>query len=70
MADGGRTPHRMDRREHLAMGTAHLRQGLGHMLEQVKPVRDLDRLGGALARAVRIGRSTARGSCSRLQDAP
>lgn len=45
----------MDRREYLAMRTAHLLQGLGHMLEQVKAIRDLDRLGGALAGAVRIG---------------
>jgi hypothetical protein len=37
------------------MCTAHLLQGLGHILDQVKTVRDLDRLGGALARAVRIG---------------
>jgi hypothetical protein len=45
----------MDRREHRAMRTAHLLQGLGHILEQVKAVRDLGRLGGALTRAVRIG---------------
>jgi hypothetical protein len=45
----------MDRCEHRAMRTAHLLQGLGHMLEEVKAVRDLDRLGGALAGAVRIG---------------
>ena len=45
----------MDRREYLAMRTAHLLQGLGHILEQVKAIRDLDRLGGALAGAVRIG---------------
>ena len=37
------------------MRTAHLLQGLGHILEQMKAVRDLDRLGGALTGAVRIG---------------
>jgi hypothetical protein len=45
----------MDRREHRAMRTAHLLQGLGHILEEVKAVRDLGRLGGALTRPVRIG---------------
>ena len=37
------------------MGTAHLRQGRGPMLEQVKPVRDLNRRGRALACAICIG---------------
>jgi hypothetical protein len=45
----------MDRREHRAMRTAHLLQGLSYILEQVKAVRDLDRLGGALTGTVRIG---------------
>jgi hypothetical protein len=55
LADRGLTHRLMDRREHLAMRTAHLLQGLGHILEQMKAVRDLDRLGGALTGAVRIG---------------
>jgi hypothetical protein len=45
----------MDRREHRAMRTAHLLQGLSDILQQVKAVRDLDCLGGALTGAVRIG---------------
>ena len=55
MGDRGLTHRLMDRREHRAMRTAHLLQGLGHMLEQVKTVRDLDRLGCTLAGAVRRG---------------
>ena len=55
MTDRGLTHRLMDRREHRAMRTAHLLQGLGHILEQVKAVRDLDRRGCALTGAVRIG---------------
>jgi hypothetical protein len=45
----------MDRREHRAMRTAHLLEGLSDILQQVKAVRDLGRLGGALTGTVRIG---------------
>ena len=55
LADRGLTHRLMDRREHRAMRTAHLLQGLGHILEQVKTVRDLGRLGCALPCTVRVG---------------
>jgi hypothetical protein len=43
------------------MRTTPLLPGLGPMLPQVKAVRDLDRLGGPLAGAVRIGFRTSAG---------
>jgi hypothetical protein len=52
----------MDRREHRAMRTAYLLQGLGHILEQVKTVRDLDCRGCTLACAMRIGFRTIAGN--------
>ena len=55
LADRGLTHRLVDRREPRAMGTAHLLQGLGHMLPQVQAVRDRGRRGGALTGAVRIG---------------
>jgi hypothetical protein len=55
VVDRGLTPHLIDRREHRALRTAHLLQGLGHIVEQGKAVRDLGRLGGALTRTVRLG---------------
>ena len=37
------------------MRTAHLLQGLGHRLEQVQTVRDLEGRGGTWAGAIRLG---------------
>jgi hypothetical protein len=55
VAHGGLTHRLMDRREHRAMRTAHLLQGLGHLLPPVQTVRDLDGLGGAWPGTVRVG---------------
>ena len=46
---------RIDGLEGVAMGVKHLIEGFGEVLQQVKAIGDLDRVGGALPGPVRIG---------------